>query len=169
MCRRTGGGERERERNSKQEWRTTKTTWKKKKKRCSSQPFVLSSQRLFLSLLFLGWLLGLNLKAGGGEWAGVGVGGRGLAVLYKCIRRNFKNDIIVAGNRKTLVILLLETNTSICFSWKLRFLLKPCAFCLLWKWKRKTRCNRSRCKRKPTRWMVLAVTRHCSLLPLGYV
>ena len=34
---------------------------------------------------------------------------------------------------------------------------------------RNTRCYTSRCKRKPTPWMVLAVTRHCSLLPLGYV
>lgn len=56
------------------------------------QPIVISSQRLFPSLLFLVCLTRVEiLRLGEGNWTGVGW--KRLAV-YKCIRRNFKTLLL---------------------------------------------------------------------------
>ena len=92
--------------------------------------------------------------------------GRGLAV-YKCIRRNFKTLLSLAIERLCSFYFQKQTPAS-AFPGNFAFCLNLLHFASC-ESERNTRCDTSRCKRKPTRWMVLAVTRHCSLLPLGYV
>lgn len=98
----------------------------------------------------------------------MGWGERKRATVYKCIRRNFKTTLLSLAIERHCSFYFQKQTPASAFPGNFAFCLNLLHFASC-ESERKQGVIHPDAKGKPTPWMVLAVTRHCSLLPLGYV